>query len=181
MGKKVTLYHGSIHEFDTINITKGKPFKDFGAGFYLSPSKKHSENLALRNRQIELIRNGEHKKKAGVNAWIYTYEFDFDRTHNLRIKNFLEADAGWMKFVVLNRNSSKPRHNYDIVMGPTANDNTRASIQAFFAGAYGDINTDSAVNMLINMLEPQKLPVQFFFGSQRAADLLVLLNKAAIK
>ena len=181
MGEKISLFHGTIHEFDSIDVSKGKPFKDFGAGFYLSPLKKHSESLALRNRQIELMRINQQKKKARVRAFIYTYEFDFDHIQNLALKNFPQADAEWMKFVVSNRNSSKREHNFDIVMGPTANDNTRASIQAFFAGAYGDVKTDRAVNMLINLLEPQKLPVQFFFGSQRAANLLVFKNRAAIE
>ena len=181
MGKKVKLYHGSIYEFDTIDVSIGKPFKDFGAGFYLSPLKKHSENLALRNRQIELMRVAQHKKKPSVNAWIYVYEFDSDHLHSLKPKNFPQADTEWMKFVVLNRNNHKPQHDYDIVIGPTANDNTRASIQAFFAGAYGDINSDSAVKMLISMLEPHKLPVQYFFGSQRAADLLIFRDKAIVE
>ena len=181
MGKKIKLYHGSIHKIDTIDVSKGKPFKDFGAGFYLSPSKKHSTNLVLRNRQIELMRVSRYKKKMEINAWIYVYEFDSDHLSNLKIKNFPKADAEWMKFVVSNRNNSKPQHNYDIVMGPTANDNTRASIQAFFAGVYGNINSDSAVNMLIGMMEPHKLPIQYFFGSQKAANLLVFIDRVIIK
>ena len=181
MGGKKKLYHGSIHEFDVIDVSKGKPFKDFGAGFYLSPSKNHSINLALRNRQIELMRGDRRKKKPEANALIYVYEFDSDHLHNLKVKNFPKADAEWMKFVVLNRNNSKPQHDYDIVTGPTANDNTRASIQAFFAGAYGNIHSDGAVNILISMMEPHKLPVQYFFGSQKAADLLVFMDRVIIE
>ena len=66
MGKKVKLFHGSIYKFDVIDVSKGKPFKDFGAGFYLSPSKKHSTNLALRNKQIELMRISRHKKSTDL-------------------------------------------------------------------------------------------------------------------
>ena len=181
MGKKVILFHGSIHRFDVINVSKGKPFKDFGAGFYLSPSKKHSVNLAQRNRRIELMRISRHKKKPVVNAWLYIYEFDSDHLHNLKIKNFPEANTEWIKFVVSNRNNRERQHSYDIVTGPTANDNTRASIQAFFAGAYGDINSDAAVSILIGMMEPHKLPVQYLFGSQRGADLLVFKDRIIIE
>ena len=181
MGKIVKLFHGSIYKFDVIDVSKGKPFKDFGTGFYLSPSKKHSVNLALRNRQIEHMRISRHKKKAMVNAWLYTYEFDTDNLRNLKIKNFPEANAEWIKIVVSNRNSREPQHNYDIVTGPTANDNTRASIQAFFAGAYGDTGSDGAVNILITMMEPYKLPVQYFFGTKKSADLLVFKNRITIE
>ena len=33
------LYHGSATLFDKIDVTKGRPRKDFGKGFYLSESK----------------------------------------------------------------------------------------------------------------------------------------------
>ena len=180
MGTKIKLYHGSIHKFDTINVSKGKPFKDFGRGFYLSPSRKHSASLAIRNRQIEAMRVGG-AKKLKINAYLYIYEFDTAHMKDLKIKNFQQADAEWMKFVVLNRNSSKPQYDYDIVTGPTANDNTRASIQAFFAEVYGDINSDAAVNMLISLIEPHKLPVQYFFGSQKAADLLTFIERVIVE
>jgi len=178
---KIKLYHGSIHKFDTIDVSKGKPFKDFGIGFYLSPSKNHSAKLAKRNKQVELMRVSQHKKKPEVSAWIYIYEFDSEHLHNLRVKNFPQANAEWMKFVVSNRNNRRQQHNYDIVTGPTANDNTRASIQAFFAGVYGDINNINTINTLINMMEPNKLPVQYYFGSQRAADLLVFKDRVIIE
>jgi hypothetical protein len=49
----ITLYHGSIYEFDKIDVNKGKPFKDFGIGFYTSRDENHAVRLALRNKQIE--------------------------------------------------------------------------------------------------------------------------------
>jgi hypothetical protein len=180
MGEKIKLYHGTIHEFDAIDIAMGKPFKDFGAGFYVSPSRKHSASLALRNKQIEFLRVNHSKRKAEINAWIYLYEFDLDSLRDLRVKEFAAADREWMRFVVSNRNNKGRRHDYDVVIGPTANDNTRASIQAFFAGAYGDVNSDGAINILISILEPYKLPIQYFFGSQKAANLLVLKDRAII-
>ena len=178
---KIKLYHGSTHKFDTIDVSKGKPFKDFGIGFYLSTSKKHSTNLAKRNKQIELMRINQHKKKTAVSAWIYIYEFDSDHLHNLKTKYFSHANAEWMKFVVSNRNKKKQQHNYDIVIGPTANDNTRASIQAFFAEAYGNINKDNTIDILIKMMEPNKLHVQYYFGSQKAVDLLVFKDRIIIE
>jgi hypothetical protein len=32
----LTLYHGSTVDIDHINLTKSRPNKDFGRGFYLS-------------------------------------------------------------------------------------------------------------------------------------------------
>ena len=53
MSSKITLYHGSIHGFEEIDVAYGKPFKDFGIGFYTSQDIEHSKNLALRNKNIE--------------------------------------------------------------------------------------------------------------------------------
>jgi len=80
---------------------------------------------------------------------------------NLNIKEFAEADREWMRFIVLNRESKSiiQEHEYDIVIGPTANDNTRAAIQTVVPLTKG----------------------QFFFGTQRAADLLNLIEKRVIR
>jgi hypothetical protein len=77
-----------------------------------------------------------------------------------------------MRFVVQNRASEARIHNYDVVIGPTANDNTRVAIRAFFAGAYGDIQNDKAIDTLITLIEPENLPLQYYFGSVKAAALL---------
>jgi hypothetical protein len=177
MGEKITLYHGSVHEFDAIDVLRGKPYKDFGAGFYLSPSKEHSQNLARRNRQIEFMRIKQRQKKAMIGAWVYVYEFDLSHLNDLKTKEFAKPDGDWMRFVVANRNSLTRLHDYDVVIGPTANDDTRTSIQAFFTGVFGDVNSDGAINLLINLIEPYQLPIQYFFGTQRAADLLVFKEK----
>jgi len=180
MGEKITLYHGSIHEFDAIDVSKGKPYKDFGAGFYLSPSKEHSKSLARRNRQIEFMRIKQRKEKTTISAWVYAYELDLSHLNNMKTKEFPKPDGEWMRFVVTNRNSLARQHDYDVVIGPTANDDTRTSIQAFFTGVFGDINSDGAINFLINLIEPCQLPVQYFFGTQRAADLLSFRERVGV-
>ena len=60
---------------------------------------------------------------------------------------------------------------------PSANDNTMTAIGLFFAGAYGDLKSDSAIDRLIEQLEPEKLPWQYFFGSKKAAELLIFNTK----
>jgi hypothetical protein len=177
LDEKIVLYHGSIHEFDIIDVSRGKPYKDFGAGFYLSPSKEHAENLARRNRHIEFMRIKQRKKKTMIGAWVYMYEFDLSHLNKLKTKEFHKPDGEWMRFVVANRNSVACLHDYDMVIGPTANDDTRASIQAFFTGVFGDVNSDSAIDFLISLIEPYQLPIQYFFGTQRAADLLVFKER----
>ena len=42
------LYHGTIYEFDEIDVTAGKGYKDFGKGFYATAVPMHAEKLAKR-------------------------------------------------------------------------------------------------------------------------------------
>jgi hypothetical protein len=177
----ITLYHGSIYLFDKIDVSRGRPFKDFGIGFYTSRRVEHSKNLALRNKAIEEARIKKREAGAVVSAWLYEYEFDLGNSKNLIVKEFKNADKGWMRFVVQNRTSRTQIHNYDMVIGPTANDNTRITIRAFFAGAYGDIQSDSAMDTLISLIEPARLPTQFYFGSEKAVALLTLKERREVK
>jgi hypothetical protein len=176
----ITLYHGSIFEFDEIDVFKGKPFKDFGAGFYTSLNREHAETLALRNKEIECLRQKPLNKKTQVKPLLYSYHFDLDVLNQLTVKNFDGVSKEWMRFVVQNRTNAVPQHCYDVVTGPTANDNTRIAIRAFFAGLYGDIQSDAAVENLIRMIEPDKLPPQFFFGSEKAVRFLSFQERTVI-
>lgn len=42
------LYHGSNLKIDVIDLTKWKPYKDFGQGFYCTTIKKQAEFMAER-------------------------------------------------------------------------------------------------------------------------------------
>ena len=180
-GSIITLYHGSIYDFEKIDVDKGKPYKDFGRGFYTSRTEQHASSLALRNKEIQQVRNALRGIKDNISSWLYTYEFDLQKMDFLNVKEFVHPDSEWMRFVVLNRMSRTRQHNYDIVIGATANDNTRASIQTVISAAGGQALSDRAIDALIALVEPDNLPQQYFFGAQRAADLLQLIGRRIIR
>ena len=173
----ITLYHGSIYDFKIIDINKGKPYKDFGNGFYTSRSEPHATNFAIRNKEIETERNALRNKNIHDTAWLYIYEFDLNHLDLLNTKEFLAPDREWMQFVVLNRMNKTKQHDYDIVIGATANDNTRVSIQTVLSAANGQLLNERALDALITLIEPDNLPPQYFFGTQRAVELLQLKNR----
>jgi len=183
MASIIILYHGTIYEFDKIDVTKGKWNKDFGRGFYTSRDVRHAERLAIRNKFIEEERFALRGVKKSVTPWLCTYEFNLDNLAALSVKEFTVVDREWMRFVVLNRESrSKTKeHEYDIVIGPTANDNTRAAIQTVMPLTKGQVMTNKAIDALIALIEPENLPWQFFFGTQHAADLLRLVERGIIR
>ena len=183
MANIITLYHGTIYEFDKIDVNKGKGNKDFGRGFYTSRHVHHAERLATRNKFIEEERFALRGVKKNVTPLLYTFEFDIDNLATLNVKEFATADREWMRFVVLNRESKSKtqEHEYDIVIGPTANDNTRAAIQTVMPLTKGQVMTDKAIDTLIALIEPDNLPWQFFFGTQHSADLLRLTERGIIR
>ena len=170
MSNIITLYHGTIYDFDKIDVDKGKGNKDFGRGFYTSRDVSHAERLAVRNKHIEQERFRLRGMNKDVIPWLYVYEFDINNFSKLKVKEFQTADREWMRFIVLNRESRRKtqEHDYDIVIGPTANDNTRAAIQTVVPLTKGQVMTDKAIDALIMLIEPDNLPGQFFIGTQHA-------------
>jgi len=164
MANIITLYHGTISDFDEIDVAKGKWNKDFGRGFYTSRDVRHAERLAIRNMHIEQERFRLRGIDKVVTPWLYVYEFDLDNFAKLNVKDFPDADREWMQFIVLNRESKRKvqEHDYDIVIGPTADDNTRAAIQTVVPLSKGQVMTDRAIDALIMLVEPDNLPAQFF-------------------
>lgn len=178
---KTILYHGTIHLFDTIELSKGKGYKDFGPGFYTTEVKQHAINLGKRNKQIEI----ERLKVLGMptnNVGVYLYEYQF-YTENLNAdtcKIFKEADLQWVEFILLNRNSKYKAHSYEIVQGPTADDDTSLTLKAFRNGIYGDPGTPTAKRILLQMLEAVKLPTQTYFGTEGSAEKLRFIGRSVI-
>jgi hypothetical protein len=170
---KVVVYHGSTSLLEQIDVNKGKPYKDFGRGFYVTKSKSHASKIALRNMRIETERYGTRSE-----AYLHTYELDLSALTTFRVKIFVAADLEWLQFVLANRKSRNRTHNYDVVIGPTANDDTMVVINAYLDGLYGEIGSTSALHTLQTNIEAENLPGQIYFSNQNAADLLILKEQA---
>ena len=176
----ITLYHGTTHEFDEIDVNRGKPYKDFGAGFYASRNKLHAESLAKRNKSIEIERLVVRGEKRAVNAWLCSYEFDLACLDKLNVKEFIEPGKKWVEFIVKNRTARNYRHGYDVVIGPTANDDTNITIQALINGVYGDPESDAAIDIFLQLIMPERLPKQMYFGTQKAAAMLKFIERTQV-
>jgi hypothetical protein len=168
------LYHGSISLFQTVDVNKGKGYKDFGQGFYTTSVKHHATRLARRNKEIELARLLRLNKPVNVQAYLYVFEFDMKCLKHFNTKTFHSADREWAQFVLVNRSSKTKTHVYDYVMGPTADDNIKASLGAFQAGIYGNPDHPKSIDTLISHLITDHLPNQYYFGSNKITQHLKL-------
>lgn len=153
------LYHGSTVEIKEIDLARSKPNKDFGKGFYLSDNFEQAYEMA--------------SYKAGLfGAKPHVTKFEFDETllnnNSFRILHFSEYSKEWADFVFKNRNQENQdfSHDYDVVIGPIANDKVGAQIRRFVEG---DITFDTFLERLKYM---KGITFQYFFGTQKAIQTL---------
>lgn len=64
-------------------------------------------------------------------------------------------------------------HNYDVVIGPTADDDTMVCLNSYWRGFYGEVGSEEAKEKLLSYLEPENLGIQYFVGKQEIADKLI--------
>lgn len=90
------LYHGTIYEFDEIDVSVGKGYKDFGKGFYATAILPHAERLAIRNKNIAEKRQRFLEIKNGIKTLpivAYRYNLLFsEEMCGLKVKIFEKAD-----------------------------------------------------------------------------------------
>jgi hypothetical protein len=179
---EIVLYHGTISDFDKIDITKGKPYKDFGCGFYTSKTKSQAIGMAKSKYESEIARMKNYKiDDIMPSMYLYTYSFDTNNLNKIKYKEFKEANKEWVNFITMNRTNEKQFHDYDIVTGPTANDKTMPTVNTFLAGTFGNVESDNAINMFLQLIKPYSLPFQFYFGTQKYVGFLKLVKKEILK
>ena len=152
------LYHGSNIEFDKIDLAQSKPNKDFGKGFYLSADYEQAAKMAqVKVEQLE----------AGSPV-VMAYEIEETAFNELKVLRFDSYTEDWAKFILMNRNNSSDKqvHDYDIVIGPIADD--RAGLQLW---KYENHSID--LPTLVQNLQYMKgITIQYFFGTERAIQFL---------
>ena len=156
------LYHGTNEDIETIDLTKGLRHKDFGKGFYVTPDKATAIRMA--------------KKKArlfGGTATLITYEMDDTVFQSdLKIKIFPEnACVEWLLFVDANRDrkNEAPIHDFDIVIGPIANDGVVLQLTNYREGIYSP-------EEVARLLQDRYLDQQYYFGTELALSFLHKTN-----
>ena len=130
------LYHGSIVSVKNPSLRQGRPNTDYGKGFYTTVDF----DQAARWARIRRDRAGDG------NAVVSVYEVDdmLLQKEDFRIMEYNGATKEWLDFVVANRRYA-PLHDYDIVLGPVANDNLYATISLY---ENGELSAEAAVVQL---------------------------------
>lgn len=155
------LYHGTNQDFGEIDLLKSKPNKDFGRGFYLSPD--YAQAIEMAKAKVAQQNTGH--------VIVYSYELDdayLKEDTELKVLRFESYSEEWARFILENRNnpSDMPVHDYDLVIGPIADDRVGFQLRRFM-----DELID--MNMLIHNLQYMKgITFQYFFGTPLAVSKL---------
>ena len=149
------LYHGSTVTVRKPSLKPGRPNADFGKGFYTTSVWEQ----AVRWAHIKQEREGS------VRAVVSVYEFDETLLDNANwnIRRFTGADEPWLFFVADCRKSRS--HEYDLVLGPVANDKVFTTVNLFESGV---LSAEAA----ILQLRAYKTYDQLSFHTPRTIDTL---------
>lgn len=149
------LYHGSNIQVNKPHILKSLRALDFGAGFYTTSSREQAEKWA------GIVTK---RRQTGVPT-ISNYSFDEKNSVELKILKFDSPDGDWLDFVVANRKEQPVFAEYDLIIGPVADDSTLPVIDDYADGRY---TKDEAIRRLL----PQKLTDQYAFLTDHALSFL---------
>ena len=149
------IYHGSNVEVREPKILKSNRALDFGTAFYMTSDYEQAKKWAH-------LTTG--RKKSGTPT-VNEFEFDDEHTNKLEVLRFGSADKEWLRFVSACRSEQWNGEEYDIIIGPVANDRTFDVISLYLIGVYDE---DEAIRRLL----PFKLKDQYAFKSEKALELL---------
>jgi hypothetical protein len=120
----LTLYHGSNAAFERVDLAQSKDRRDFGRGFYMTTVREQARTWA----DIMFARHG------GEGRYVYTFRFEI--ASELKVKTYDSLSGEWLEMVKNNRLHGGVCHDFDVVMGPVANDNTMRTVSLYVEGIY---------------------------------------------
>ena len=161
-----TLYHSTAEKFENIDVFKGRNNKDFGKGFYIAVAKNQAIGMMHKKYREALLRR-PNAPKDRFSETLYEIKIDVKYAN----------DEEWFDFILMCREKGGLPHNFELVIGPTADDDTMVCLNSYWRGFYGEVGSDEAKEKLLGFLEPENLGTQYFVGKQEIANRLILERK----
>lgn len=169
---KSVLYHGTISEIEKVDVSLGRGRKDFGRGFYMAVTRSQAIGM-MHKKYREAVRRSRNKDEQAFGEHLYEIHLDEAIIQSLSIKVFENADVEWLDFILMCREQGGVPHTYDMVIGPTADDDTALCLKAYQDGLYGKRGSREAKRILLDNLETENLGIQYYIGKQEVADRII--------
>lgn len=148
-------YHGSDTIVDAPKILEANRPLNFGSGFYVTTSKQQARSWAIK----VAYRNNVNYR------CINQYQLDIERAKaELTLISFEKADEKWLDFIC-NYWNGKPTGEYDIVIGPVADDRVYRVVVEY---ENGDIDRENA----LKQLKTESLCDQILFHTVKSLEFL---------
>ena len=158
------LYHGSDMIVMEPQILAANRLLDFGEGFYTTTNYDQAVRWA---EKVSLRRNSAVQ-------YINMYELEFDEVKGLlTIVEFKKPDEDWLEFICACRSGKSVGIDYDIVIGPVADDNVYTAVKLFETGVLDKEET-------IKRLKVEELFDQVLFHSEKALTFCKYTNAVQI-
>lgn len=159
------FYHGSNVIVNIPKILSANRGLDFGVGFYTTTNIEQAERFAVQQTM---------RRRTG-SPIINIYDFDLElHKLSLDILTFETADHTWLDFVLQNRLETCNGNEYDIIVGPVANDKVYDTLRLF---EIGRINRKQA----LEELKVRELYNQYVFSSEKALNLLSFIESKEVQ
>lgn len=157
------VYHGSLEVVAHPRILQPNRRLDYGMGFYATTSERQAREWAGRRMTEKRIDSG----------FVNVYEFDENKSKELKCLIFKEPNNECVEFVMANRTQKNFTHGFDIVYGPVANDRVYLQFGLYESGAI-------SIETLIHELKTYKLVDQYLFHTTKSLLALRFLRAAII-
>jgi hypothetical protein len=153
------LYHGSNVVVEKPRLISPKRLLDFGAGFYLTSDLEQARKWASRTTLLR------EEGQAVVSVYdVYEKELQM-----LAVLLFDSPNREWLRYVAANRMGRQTDTQYDVIIGPVANDQVIRTVNNYLNGYFTE---DIAIQLLL----PQKLKDQYAFKTDKAIQILHFLE-----
>lgn len=153
------LYHGSNVEVKNPKLIPSKRLLDFGAGFYLTSDFEQAKKWAVRTT---------NNRETGIPT-VSAFNIDPKELENLKLLTFETANKEWLRHISGNRVGKPMEEDYDVVIGPVANDQAIRTVNNYLKGYFSE-------NIAIQLLLPQKLKDQYAFKTEAALAILKFME-----
>ena len=148
------LYHGSNMDFTEVLLSKCRPNKDFGRGFYLTDIRSQAQEMAIRRT--------EFSGKGTPVVQEYIFDESLLNSQDIKVKVFEGVSREWAEFILANRMARGKRlHDFDIVVGPVADDGVVYQLNLYMQRLI-------TIDDLVRELTFRRLNNQYFFGTEKA-------------
>jgi len=144
------LYHGTNQLFEEIDFDKSRLRTDFGKGFYLSDKLGNARDWAVD-------KSGITEKPTVMRYDVSDALFKDENISRLRFDN---PTMEWLNFVrdnrrkdAINNDNNEPRHSYDVVSGPIANDKVAIAVDKYCRGKLTAEETLQEIKAIKNVFQ----------------------------